>query len=417
MDMLSIAKEYFQSLGVQFLVFSEPAPFPHFEQLDYRLREQLFPDFDYHSLYTVFEKYLKEGTLYLLEDEFHLHYAVLRLPQNLQSKLGVFLLHAGPVIFHPMRMGDFLSLIEDFKISPELQSDMQEFYNRIPIPGSFDTWSATATFFFSKIAGYPLDSIVMRYKDLPFYAHLYQHLSVNYTVPTKSNLAIKAIEERYRIEEELMNAVSVGNTEAALSLLIQFHQYKLLPRTADPVRNKKNILIVLSTLCRKAAQRGLVHPLHIDSLSTQIAIQLESMTSLSALDAFTPSIVRKYCLLVKNYSRRSYSFLVQTCLDYIDFHYAENLSLDSLARMCSVTNSYLSALFKKEVFMTVTDYINSTRIHQSLILLNTTTLSIQEIAVQCGFADSNYYARTFKKLLGQSPKGYRDAIRIHLKNK
>ena len=151
-------------------------------------------------------------------------------------------------------------------------------------------------------------------------------------------------------------------------------------------------------------------------VARQIAVQLESMTSLSSLDAFAPTIVRKYCLLVKNYSRRGYSSLVQTCLDYIDFHYAENLSLDSMARLCSVTNSYLSSLFKKEVSMTLTDYINSTRIHQSLILLNTTSLSIQEIAVQCGFSDANYYARTFKKLQGQSPKGYRDSIRMNLKN-
>ena len=214
----------------------------------------------------------------------------------------------------------------------------------------------------------------------------------------------------------MMNAVAAGNAETALALQIQFNQYKLMPRTADPVRNRKNMLVILSTLCRKAAQNGHVHPLHIDNLSTQIAVQLESMTSLSSLDAFAPTIVRKYCLLVKNYSRRGYSSLVQTCLDYIDFHYAENLSLDSMARLCSVTNSYLSSLFKKEVSMTLTDYINSTRIHQSLILLNTTSLSIQEIAVQCGFSDANYYARTFKKLQGQSPKGYRDSIRMNLKN-
>ena len=122
-------------------------------------------------------------------------------------------------------------------------------------------------------------------------------------------------------------------------------------------------------------------------------------------------MVRKYCLLVKNYSRRDYSSLVQTCLDYIDFHYSEDLSLDLMAKLCSVSNTYLSSLFKKEVNMTLTDYINSTRIRQSLILLNTTTMSIQEISMKCGFSDSNYFTRTFKKFQGQSPKGYRETIR------
>ena len=46
MDLLSVAREYFQALGIQFFVFSDA--FPGFcpEQLDYRLRQQLFPGFD-----------------------------------------------------------------------------------------------------------------------------------------------------------------------------------------------------------------------------------------------------------------------------------------------------------------------------------------------------------------------------------
>lgn len=412
MDLLSVAREYFQALGIQFFVVSHASSEFCPEQLDYRLRQQLFPGFDYQKLLEPARKQLKDGVLYQLTDEFHLHYAVLRLPEPSASRTGIRVLAAGPVMFQPLQLRDFLALMDRFHISPELQSDLQEFYNRIPIPGSFDTWSAASAFFFSKIAGFPMDSVYLEYRDLSSLHPSYG----SYAIPSKSDLAAKAIEERYRIEGEMMNAVAAGNAEAALALQIQFNQYKLMPRTADPVRNRKNMLVILSTLCRKAAQNGHVHPLHIDNLSTQIAVQLESMTSLSSLDAFAPTIVRKYCLLVKNYSRRGYSSLVQTCLDYIDFHYAENLSLDSMARLCSVTNSYLSSLFKKEVSMTLTDYINSTRIHQSLILLNTTSLSIQEIAVQCGFSDANYYARTFKKLQGQSPKGYRDSIRMNLKN-
>ena len=54
--------------------------------------------------------------------------------------------------------------------------------------------------------------------------------------------------------------------------------------------------------------------------------------------------------------------------------------------------------------MTLTDYINSTRIHQSLILLNTTSLSIQEIAVQCGFSDANYYAGPSRSCRDSRPR-------------
>lgn len=124
-------------------------------------------------------------------------------------------------------------------------------------------------------------------------------------------------------------------------------------------------------------------------------------------------MVHQYCALVNNYSRRNYSALVQFCLDYIDSHYKEPLSLDSLAKLCSVSHSYLSGLFHKETKMTVTDYINTTRIRQSMILLNTTLLSIHDIAAQCGFTDTNYYSRIFKKYHGVSPKEYRAQMRLN----
>ena len=134
------------------------------------------------------------------------------------------------------------------------------------------------------------------------------------------------------------------------------------------------------------------------------------MNTLHDLDAFGLTIVRRYCLLVQNYSRQNVSSLVRTCLNHIDFHYAEDLSLSQMATMCSVSSTHLSAQFRKEVQMTLTDYINHTRIHQALILLNTTALPIQEIAFQCGFSDANYFARTFKKLQGQAPTAYRSGL-------
>ncbi len=84
--------------------------------------------------------------------------------------------------------------------------------------------------------------------------------------------------------------------------------------------------------------------------------------------------------------------------------------MKGLAEEFSVSPSYLSGLFRKEVGVTLTDYIHKVRIDHSLILLNTSAFSIQEIAEQVGFLDVNYFTRTFKKYHGISPKKYRDSI-------
>lgn len=226
------------------------------------------------------------------------------------------------------------------------------------------------------------------------------------------DLSIADIEERYRCENALLAAVAIGNLRQSLDAFSQLARHKIPLRAADVMRGRKNLLFSFNTLLRKAAEKSQVHPIHIDNLSGQLSAQIEAALSLDQLDAFPHIIIRKYCMLVNNYSRRSYSRLVQTCMDYVDFHYNADLSLSGLSAMCSVSSPYLSALFRKETGMTLTDYIHRARIHQSLILLNASSLSIGEIASRCGFSDANYFTRTFRRLQGKTPKAYRKDIGV-----
>ena len=63
--------------------------------------------------------------------------------------------------------------------------------------------------------------------------------------------------------------------------------------------------------------------------------------------------------------------------------------------MFSVNASYLSSLFRREMDMTLTDYVNGRRIDTALKLLNTTDIPIQDIAYYVGIEDVNYFTRIF----------------------
>ena len=86
------------------------------------------------------------------------------------------------------------------------------------------------------------------------------------------------------------------------------------------------------------------------------------------------------------------------------------MSLKLLAEKVSANASYLSTQFKKETGKTLTDYINEKRIHNSLVLLATTDMPIQEVAEQVGINDENYFARLFKKYQNQTAKQYRSLM-------
>ena len=172
----------------------------------------------------------------------------------------------------------------------------------------------------------------------------------------------------------------------------------------------KNYAFVLNTILRLAAESGTVHPLHIDHISSQYARKIEMITSETALTTLTKEMVRKYCLLVKNHSLKGYSLLVQKIITRIDTDLTADLSLKTQAELLNVNSSYLSTLFKKETGITLTEYVNRKRIEHALFLLNSTNMQIQMVAQYCGISDVNYFTKIFKKMIGKTPKEYRENL-------
>lgn len=403
-DLMEIMTSFFNTMGVQMQLLKPP--FKFLSDTDYAFRSRLYEGFDYSVLIRQVESICEHDSVMNIKDDLHLFYTLFRFPEEKTAEYGYDYCIIGPYLFQPISSPLFYQIMDRKGIPSELYMEAGEFYNRIPVIPFYEQWNLILRMFCSRLLG---EGIQMRYALSNEYNLLGS--DIEYRFRTNPEIAASSIVERYKAEEELMKAIAAGNANLAAELIHKFIQYKISPRTPDHLRNQKNMVVILNTLMRKAAQAGFVHPMHIDNLSSQFAIQIESVTSSPELTFLRDRMVRKYCMLVQNFSRRSYSALVQTCMDYIDFHYGEELSLDSMAKMCSVSNSYLSALFKKEVKMTLTDYLNSTRIRQSLILLNSTADSIQDIATLCGFSTANYFARIFKKYQGQAPKEYRESIR------
>ena len=227
-------------------------------------------------------------------------------------------------------------------------------------------------------------------------------------VPTEDpEMAMRLMEERYAFEQQLMDAVSKGLTHKAEQLFSGFSAASFERRLSDPLRNLKNYAIITNTLLRKAAQDGGVHPIYIDSLSSDFARRIEQTPEPSAAQGLMQEMFRAYCRLVRKHSMRGYSQPVQKTIIRIDSDLTADLSLRSLAEAQDVNASYLSALFRRETGETVTDYVNRKRIELATHLLTTTTLQVQTVAQHCGFADVRYFTKVFKKQTGETPRELR----------
>lgn len=92
---------------------------------------------------------------------------------------------------------------------------------------------------------------------------------------------------------------------------------------------------------------------------------------------------------------------------YIDEHFAEAITLDTLAGLVHMNKYYLVHAFNKEYGVSPINYLIERRIRESRYLLETTDLSLSRIAQVLGFSSSSYFSQSFRRLAGHSPLEYR----------
>ena len=93
--------------------------------------------------------------------------------------------------------------------------------------------------------------------------------------------------------------------------------------------------------------------------------------------------------------------------DYIQENYSEDITLDLLANLSGYSTNYFSRLFKDVIGIGYKEYTVMVRLKVAEKLLKATNKSIKEIAISCGFNDSNYFSTVFQNKYGVPPTQYK----------
>ncbi|SDZ73276.1 AraC-like ligand binding domain-containing protein [Lachnospiraceae bacterium NK3A20] len=94
---------------------------------------------------------------------------------------------------------------------------------------------------------------------------------------------------------------------------------------------------------------------------------------------------------------------------YITEHYNQPITLDSLSRVASLSPSYFSKKFRQTTGMGMKEYLSYVRLQHAAAELLSTTHTITDVAINCGFSDSNYFKDAFRKQYGMSPRAFRNS--------
>jgi AraC-like DNA-binding protein len=125
-------------------------------------------------------------------------------------------------------------------------------------------------------------------------------------------------------------------------------------------------------------------------------------------DTIRCSVMQLFLLMAKVAAHStplpSSSPFVEQAVSYIRANYANHFTLSDTARHCAVSPEHLSRVFKKETGFGFHEYVNLYRLKKAESLLKSgQAQSVSQVAMLCGFSDSNYFSGIFKKMYGIPP--------------
>ncbi len=210
-------------------------------------------------------------------------------------------------------------------------------------------------------------------------------------------------------EQNLLNMVRSGSANildalsvsSSLSSGIRFN-------SNTSIRNAKNNGIALLILVSRAAIDGGLKPDTAYTLCDYYAQRIEDTDNVSETSIICRTLLEDYTQRVRDLKEHDeLSHAIYNCCDYISAHITDDLSIEFLASKAGYTEYYFSRKFKKEIGVSISEYIKREKIKKAQILLSSTNMDIVEISTELGFSSRNYFSDTFQKITGCSPAKYR----------
>ncbi len=178
--------------------------------------------------------------------------------------------------------------------------------------------------------------------------------------------------------------------------------------SSDPIRNIRYLFIINTGLAtRYMIEAGI--PQETVYATSDLYIQKADLaTTVSEIIELNREVWTVFVETVRNYKKESlYSKQILFCLNYIDSHFTEKITLEQLAEKTNLNPCYLASLFKKETGKSIGTYLMDIRIQTSMALLAKTDYTYAQIAYSLAFCSQSHFTKTFRTRTGYTPKEYR----------
>lgn len=218
------------------------------------------------------------------------------------------------------------------------------------------------------------------------------------------------------LEQRLIYFISERNKEKVHDILSLYYDEILVIEGGNFDNIKGRVFELFGTISQNALDNG-ASVQKIFSLDFNQVFAMSQVHSVEALFNWILHIINHFIDNVYNSMVLVKSSIVKQALLYINDTFCEKITLNDLSDHLHISKAYLSKLFNQELGVSFTTFLNDKRIHKSLEYLTDKEMTLSEIALQVGYDDQSYYTKVFKKILGETPKEYRQRIKAQQSNK
>jgi YesN/AraC family two-component response regulator len=211
------------------------------------------------------------------------------------------------------------------------------------------------------------------------------------------------------LEDDLIREINCKNKNKAIvcyrELFNDFKKYDF--GNGCCFKSIKNHLICLNCILYKNACTNSACKKSVYEKRNSFIKEIEKRTSPEQLYSLGEEIIIFYMNIINSRYVYTKHPIINAALAYIHNHINESLTLKKVAEEIHVSKSHLSNLFPKYIGYSFSYYISKVKVDKSKLLLKNTSLSLLDIAFECGFNSQSYFCYTFKKVEGITPKQYR----------
>ena len=207
-------------------------------------------------------------------------------------------------------------------------------------------------------------------------------------------------------EKELVARIKLGDKIGAKTILNKLVGEILFKNSGNRDVRKARILELIVVISRAAVEAGA----NMEKLLGLNYTYLGDLSEINEDEALYKWMIKVFTSFMDEVSRSSNKknmAIVERAMKCMRTNYNKSLTLSKIAKAAYVNAYYLSHLFKKELGMTVVDYLTKVRIEEAKRLLQNDKMSIIEIALEVGYEDQSYFSKVFKRNEHTTPMVYR----------